>query len=308
MQNLDAYLDKFSEKGKQILEFALNESQRRNQNFISPEHILYALTIEESELFDSAMKNISLNPKAVRLSVEKRLENGFQFVGVGFRIAPQTTEIFKLSMERARSENRQVIDSVDIFSVFTNEKKYLFDDILENPEGQIHPRFGRNFVPRPPDLSVKREMTDKERELLERFHEEQKKFLSNISWEDVIKNNKLISELTALGGGGGSGSGGGGFIGDEIKYTQHSSTHFSYKTDGIDDLKMETIISSLKTDVASCLKQNQLRITKIQSFATSFVFEYEMENLTGKINISGKITQDYFQLSVNSDETSIRKK
>jgi ATP-dependent Clp protease ATP-binding subunit ClpA len=52
MTDLDAYKDKFSESGKRILDGALQESRRRDQNFISVEHILNALAEEETELFN----------------------------------------------------------------------------------------------------------------------------------------------------------------------------------------------------------------------------------------------------------------
>lgn len=312
MKDLTAYQDKFSEKGKQILESALGESRRRNQHFIAPEHLLSALINNDYDLFDSTMKSLSIDSKKVISAVEKRLENSLTHEGFGFRISPDTTEIFKLSMDRARSQGRQVIDSEDIISVFLTVKKDLFDDILQNPENPFE-FFKRNqrdatqsqFMQKL-NLANQDYLEAKQKEWLA-FHEEQKKFLSNISWEAVIKNNKLISDLTALGGGGGSGDGGGGAFGDNIRYNQHSSTSYFYQVNDIDDKQLEAIISSLKIDVENCLMQNQFKITKTQSFALDFTFEYEKENLTGKIKISGEITPHYFQLSVNNSETSIRK-
>ena len=45
MVDLGSYKDKFGDSGQRILEHALNESRRRDQNFVSVEHILQALTI-----------------------------------------------------------------------------------------------------------------------------------------------------------------------------------------------------------------------------------------------------------------------
>ena len=52
MADIDAYKDKFSESGQRILENALDESKRRDQNYISIEHILHAIAQEEDELFN----------------------------------------------------------------------------------------------------------------------------------------------------------------------------------------------------------------------------------------------------------------
>ncbi len=132
MTDLEAYKDKFSESGKRVLENALNESRRRDQNFVSIEHILYALADEEVQLFNDTMRDLSVDPRTVRLSVEKRLENSRQHIGKGFRIAPETTELFKRSMDRARSQGRRVIEASDIFYVQTTDERSLLNDILHN--------------------------------------------------------------------------------------------------------------------------------------------------------------------------------
>ena len=53
MTDLEAYKDKFSDSGRRVLDGAMNESRRRDQNYISIEHILHALADEEAELFNS---------------------------------------------------------------------------------------------------------------------------------------------------------------------------------------------------------------------------------------------------------------
>lgn len=132
MTDLEAYKDKFSDSGKRVLENALSESRRRDQNFISIEHILFALAEEESDLFNSTMRDLSIDPRSVRLSVEKRLQNSRQHTGKGFRIAPETTELFKQAMNRARAQGRRVIEASDIFYVQTTEERSLLNDILQN--------------------------------------------------------------------------------------------------------------------------------------------------------------------------------
>jgi ATP-dependent Clp protease ATP-binding subunit ClpA len=102
MADIDAYKDKFSESGRRVLEVALEESKRRDQNYISIEHILHALADEEAELFNSTMRDLAVDPRSVKLLIEKRMETGRQHTGKGFRIAPETTELFKRSMDRAR--------------------------------------------------------------------------------------------------------------------------------------------------------------------------------------------------------------
>ena len=72
MVDLGSYKDKFGDSGQCILEHALNESRRRDQNFVSVEHILQALTVEELDMFNSTMRELSLDPVVVKMAIEKR--------------------------------------------------------------------------------------------------------------------------------------------------------------------------------------------------------------------------------------------
>ena len=134
MGNPDSYLEKFSESGRRILEGALDETRRREQYYVSPEHILYALIREETDLFDAAIRNLLLDPQEIRLDVEKRLEISRRHTGKGFCIAPETTEIFKYAMDKARSEDRRTFAASDICFVFATDKPNILDDNLKNPE------------------------------------------------------------------------------------------------------------------------------------------------------------------------------
>src|SRR3954462_5262842 len=130
MIDLGAYKDKFGDSGQRILENALNESRRRDQNYVAVEHILKALTDEEAELFNSTMRDLAVDPHSVRLMVEKRLEMSRQHVGKGFRIAPDTTDLFKRAMERARAQGRKTIESTDIFTALSQDERGLFVEVM----------------------------------------------------------------------------------------------------------------------------------------------------------------------------------
>src|ERR687883_423017 len=130
MIDLGAYKDKFGDSGQRILEYALSESRRRDQNYVAVEHILKALADEESELFNATMRDLSVDPHSVRMMIEKRLEMSRQHVGKGFRIAPDTTDLFKRAMERARAQGRKTIESTDIFTALSQDERGLFVEVL----------------------------------------------------------------------------------------------------------------------------------------------------------------------------------
>jgi len=132
MADIESYIEKFSESGKRVIEKALDDSKQRNQNFISVGHILQSLANEEDELFKETMRDLEVDPREVKLLIEKRVDAGKEYAGKGFRIAPETTDLFKRSMDRARSQGRRVIDASDIFYVVSNDERSLLNDILQN--------------------------------------------------------------------------------------------------------------------------------------------------------------------------------
>ncbi len=132
MADIDAYKDKFSESGQRVLEAALSESRKRDQHYVSIEHILHAIAFEEDDLFSATMRDLSVDPRSVKLLIEKRLEESRQHTGKGFRIAPETTELFKRAMDRARSQGRRTIDGSDIFYVLSNDERSVLNEVLQN--------------------------------------------------------------------------------------------------------------------------------------------------------------------------------
>ena len=131
MVDLGSYKDKFGDSGQRILEHALSESRQRDQNFVSVEHILQALMHEEPDMFNSAMRELSLDPILVKINIDRRLDTSRQqHVGKGFRISPDTTDLFKRAMERARAQGRKTIEATDIFSALTTDDG-LFLEVLK---------------------------------------------------------------------------------------------------------------------------------------------------------------------------------
>jgi ATP-dependent Clp protease ATP-binding subunit ClpC len=122
MVDLGTYKDRFGETGQRIFEHAMSESKRRDQNYVAVEHILHAFATEEGEMFDQTMRDLSLDPYAVRAQIERRLDNNrFQHVGKGLRIAPDTIDLFKRAMERARAQARKTIEATDLFMALAQE-------------------------------------------------------------------------------------------------------------------------------------------------------------------------------------------
>ncbi len=133
MVDLGTYKDKFGDSGKRVFEHAVRESRNRDQNYIAVEHILEALAAEEQDLFNDTLRALSVDARAIRMNIEQRLESArSQHTGKGLRIAPETIELFKRAMDRARSQGRKTIEATDLMMAMSHpDATSLFVEILQ---------------------------------------------------------------------------------------------------------------------------------------------------------------------------------
>ncbi len=326
MESLDPYLDKFSDSGKRVLEGALKETRRRNQHSILPEHILYALAETKADFFSSTMRNLAIDPDAVRLAIERRLQNSPQHAGEGFRIAPETMEIFKHSMDRARSQNRRVIEAGDILYVLTTDKLDLLNDILRNPDQTSSWRGSKARLPNDisqnadnPDYGLnsnKISALDKQNQFFSQLQDKPSDFFIHFSLGELVKNNNspsgILCAKRSMGGVGFGMSGIGGLLsGGDVTQTSnitHESFSCSIEPSYSDKFDEAQFISSLEKDIEDNLNKNRLKITRTENpNSSSFLFEYRKGKIKGRVEISGEMKNGYYELKAMISEKSNRK-
>lgn len=296
MEDLKPYLDKFSESGRRVLECAYNETRRRSHYYLSPEHILYALMREETELFNAAMLKLPVDPNAIQLAVLSRLENSSGTSQEEFRLAPETTNIFKCSMDRARAENRRTIEASDICTVLATLKYDLLDNILQNPAGSIQMfRSGQSGIGPVQPGTGERQSYFFPKPLIAAS-----KFSTQFSLRELVEKNTSSSELLFSGHAGiggtvfGSGSGGG----SPPTFIKHESMHRPIKPTALDKFDEQEFIGSLRKDVEEKINTSGLKITSTHNLnLSSFRLQYTGGNvIKGEISISGEIQNECYNL------------
>jgi|GEM_PF-7030387 len=215
MTDLALYKEKFSESGVKILDFALEESKKRQQNYINVAHILYALFNVESTLLDSMLQRLSIEPKPIRELLERHLELTRKHKGKGFRVSPLVADLFKRSIDRARTQGRRTIDSIDILITLAQDENSLLIEILS--EYDVEPEEAalavlaskRKTLPKR-EASLKQETIhgDKDKLIQKKIfivhgHDELAKitlarFLENLKLEPIILHEQSSSNRTLI--------------------------------------------------------------------------------------------------------------
>lgn len=115
MFDLGSMTDKFSETGQKVIYRAIEESRRREHNYLSVEHIFTALGDIENQLFQDAMQSVGVESRAVVHMLEQELIKNRQYVGKKMYITDTARDLFNRSLKRARQNGRQQIESFDLF-------------------------------------------------------------------------------------------------------------------------------------------------------------------------------------------------
>lgn len=119
MVELGSYGDKFAESGLRVFEYAIEEIARRNQNYISLEHLLNALAVKEPASFNSVMSGYGVNPQDFKGYIEQSMISGSPHAARGIRIAPEVIQIFRRAQDVARANGRKKIESADLLTAFS---------------------------------------------------------------------------------------------------------------------------------------------------------------------------------------------
>lgn len=96
MSNRSVYQDKFAASGFRVFERAIEESRRRNQNYVSLGHLLIALAAEDGGSFRShleklrAFHNVETAFTSEDELVERIMEWSPKYQGKGVRVGPET--------------------------------------------------------------------------------------------------------------------------------------------------------------------------------------------------------------------------
>jgi len=137
MSELESYVKRFTERGWRVFDHAVREARRRDQNYVSIEHLIEALAFEEADLFNALMRDLSVDPRAVRALIEKRLEICPRRDGPAVHVAPETIELFKRAYRRARFNHHARIRVMDLFIALAQDEKNPFYGLLNDSQVDV---------------------------------------------------------------------------------------------------------------------------------------------------------------------------
>lgn len=123
MRELDFgdYNDKLSKSGREVLAMAIEESRKRDQNYLAAEHLFLALVRVEKRLFEEMVRDLRLSPDDIIKDISQHLDLSKQYVGKGLKITFSMKSIFRLAWINTFQCGRSKIESFDLMSAIFQE-------------------------------------------------------------------------------------------------------------------------------------------------------------------------------------------
>ena len=132
MEETNSYRERFAESGWRVMERAVKESRRRQQNYVSLEHLVHSLGAVEADLFDAFLLDLGVDARELRAFVKKRLGSGLHHRSAGVRLAPEVNSYLKAARRRALSFKREGIEAGDILVALAQDKRGFLVELLRS--------------------------------------------------------------------------------------------------------------------------------------------------------------------------------
>ena len=123
--------EQFSDEGRKVMQFANQEAQRLNHEYIGTEHILLGLIKEGSCVL--VFKSFGIELWKVRADIESIIRRGPNVVAMGkLPPTPRARNVIEYAMEEARNLNHNYVDTEHILLGLLREQEGVGGVVLTN--------------------------------------------------------------------------------------------------------------------------------------------------------------------------------
>jgi len=126
--------DKLTEKAQKVLRYARLEAQRMGHQYIGTEHLLLGLVREGTGVAATVLQRLGVDPKRIRLEVEKVVRDGSDVVSTGreANLAPMAQKACGYAAEEAKRMGRNYVGTEHILLGLLREQESIAAQVLMN--------------------------------------------------------------------------------------------------------------------------------------------------------------------------------
>src|SRR5258708_4105860 len=124
--------DKFTERARKVLQFAQEEAQRFQHNYIGTEHLLLGLIREESGVAGRVLQRLGIDLEKVREGVELVIGHGDRSKWGDIGVTPRAKKSIELAVDEARRLHHHYIGTEHLLLGLVREGEGVAASMLES--------------------------------------------------------------------------------------------------------------------------------------------------------------------------------
>mgnify|MGYP000494629732 CR=1 FL=1 len=124
--------DRLTPRAKKVISYARQEAQRLGHKYIGTEHLLLGLIREGTGMAATVLHKLEVEPKRIRLEVEKIVKNGSEvsYTGKDLPFAPRTKKALQYAVEEAKRLGHNYIGTEHLLLGLLKEKDGVAAQVL----------------------------------------------------------------------------------------------------------------------------------------------------------------------------------
>ncbi|GAF85614.1 unnamed protein product, partial [marine sediment metagenome] len=124
--------DKFTEKAKKVIAYAKQEAQRLGHEYIGTEHLLLGVLREGTGVAYTVLQKLDVDPKRVRLEIEKRVTDSSELVAPGreFTLVPRASKALRYAVEEGKRLGQNYVGTEHILLGLLREGEGIAAQVL----------------------------------------------------------------------------------------------------------------------------------------------------------------------------------
>ena len=125
--------ERFTDRARKVMQYAKQEAQKFNHEYIGTEHILLGLAREGSGVAANVLQNMDIELKKLRLEVEKMVASGPELVSVGqLPFTPRAKKVLEFAFEEAKGLGHNYIGTEHLLLGLLREEEGIAARVLQN--------------------------------------------------------------------------------------------------------------------------------------------------------------------------------
>jgi ATP-dependent Clp protease ATP-binding subunit ClpC len=125
--------ERFTDRARRVMQLADEQARHLRHEYIGTEHILFGLVEEGSGVAANVLKNLDVNPLAIRREAEKIVHAGPDLVTIPeLAQTPRARRVIELAMEESRSLRHNYVGTEHILLGLIREEEGVAAQVLIN--------------------------------------------------------------------------------------------------------------------------------------------------------------------------------